>query len=381
MKRAVCIGGSLFALLAAAGLGPATFVTLAAQAKATAPTMVVDALWPKPFPQKKAWILGSVTGVAVDGQDHVWVVHRGVDSLQTNEKGPALEPWASSCCFAAPQILAFDAAGNLVSSWEPKTGTGYDWPHDPAGIAVDKAGNVYVGSGLWPTSLAPARGRGPAPAAAGAAARGGAPAAGGRGAAPAAPAPATAVLKFDKTGKYVSSIGGLDRPFGVAVDDAANELYVADDGHGRIAVFDANSGSLKREFKSNGDAFKTISCVKLSKDGMVYVCDRQNNRIQVFKKDGTFVKDAYVAKDTKGDGSVWDVAFSPDQKVLFVADGHNKTIWMLDRASLEQIGRFGDGGRYPGLFYGVGSVAVDSKGNVYTGETYDGKRVQKFVKK
>jgi len=381
MKRAVCVGGSLLALLAAAGLGSSALVTVSAQAKATAPEMKVEPLWPKPFPQKKAWILAAVTGVTVDAQDHIWVVHRGVDSLQTNEKGPTLEPWGSSCCFAAPQILEFDAAGTLVANWDPKTGTGYDWPHDPSGIAVDKAGNVYVGSGLWPTSLAPARGRGPAPAAAGAPARGGAPAAGGRGAAPAAPAPATAVLKFDKTGKYVSSITGLDRPFGVAVDDATNELYVADDGHGRIAVFDANSGSQKREFKSNGDAFKTISCVKLSKDGMVYVCDRQNNRIQVFKKDGTFVKEAYVAKDTKGDGSVWDVAFSPDQKVLFVADGHNKTIWMLDRASLDQIGRFGDGGRYPGLFYGVGSVAVDSKGNVYTGETYDGKRVQKFVKK
>jgi hypothetical protein len=381
MKRAVCIGGSLLALLAA-GIAPSAWVTLAAQAKATAPAVQVEPLWPKPFPQKNAWILGSVTGVTVDGQDHIWVVHRGVDSLQANEKGPTLEPWASSCCFAAPQILEFDAAGTLLAHWDPKTGTGYDWPHDPSGIAVDKAGNVYVGSGLWPTSLAPARGRGPAPAAGAAPGRGAAPAAGARGAAPAAaPVPGTAVLKFDKTGKYLSSISGLDRPFGVAVDDAANEVYVADDGHGRIAVFDATSGAQKREFKSNGDAFKTISCVKLSKDGMVYVCDRQNDRIQVFKKDGTFVKEAYVAKDTKGDGSVWDVAFSPDQKVLFVADGHNKTIWMLDRASLEQIGRFGDGGRYPGLFYGVGSVAVDSKGNVYTGETYDGKRVQKFVKK
>jgi DNA-binding beta-propeller fold protein YncE len=114
---------------------------------------------------------------------------------------------------------------------------------------------------------------------------------------------------------------------------------------------------------------------------MVYVCDRQNDRIQVFQKDGKFVKEGFVSKTTTGDGSVWDVAFSPDQRVLYVADGHDKKVWMLDRMSLETIGSFGDGGRYPGLFYGVGSVAVDSKGNVYTGETFDGKRVQKFVKK
>jgi DNA-binding beta-propeller fold protein YncE len=425
MKRAVCIGASLVALLTAAGLGPSTFVTLAAQAKATAPTVVVDPLWPKPFPQKKAWILGSVTGVTVDGQDHVWVVHRGVDSLQTNEKGPALEPWASSCCFAAPQILEFDAAGTLLASWDPKTGSGYDWPHDPAGIAVDDKGNVWVGSGLPTPSLVPAaRGRGPAPAAgAPPAARGaaGAPAAGdaaaagrGRGAAPAAAAtPADAqVLKFDKTGKFVLQIGkagktegsdsttGFNRPGGLAVDSAANELYVADGfGNHRIAVFDATTGAFKRSWGAYGEKpndtdpgaydpngapskqFRTLSCVKIAKDGMVYVCDRQNDRIQVFQKDGKFVKEAFVSKTTTGDGSVWDIAFSPDQRVLFVADGHDKKIWMLDRMSLESIGNFGDGGRYPGRFYGVGSVAVDSKGNVYTGETYDGKRVQKFVKK
>jgi DNA-binding beta-propeller fold protein YncE len=423
MKRAVCIGGSLVALLAAAGPGPSTFVTLAAQAKATAPTLVVDPLWPKPFPQKKAWILGSVTGVAVDGQDHVWVVHRGVDSLQTNEKGPTLDPWQSSCCFAAPQILEFDAAGTLLASWDPKTGSGYDWPHDPAGIAVDDKGNVWVAGGLPPSSLPAGRGRGPAPAAA---ARGGArgdaaaapgadQAAGrGRGAAPAAaPPPADAqLLKFDKTGKFVLQIGkagkaegsdsttGLNKPSGVAVDSAANEVYVADGfGNHRIAVFDATTGAFKRSWGAYGEKptdtdpgaydpnaaaskqFHTVSCVKIAKDGMVYVCDRQNDRIQVFQKDGKFVKEAFVSKTTTGDGSVWDVAFSPDQKVLFVADGHDKKVWMLDRMSLETIGSFGDGGRYPGRFYGVGSVAVDSKGNVYTGETYDGKRVQKFVKK
>ena len=405
MKRAVCIGGSVLALLTAAGLGRPAFVSLAAQAKATAPAVAVDPLWPKPFPQKNAWILGSVTGVTVDAQDHIWVVHRGVDSLQTNEKGPALEPWASSCCFAAPQILAFDAAGNLISHWEPKSGTGYDWPHDPAGIAVDDQGNVWVAGGLPASSLPAARGRGPAPAAGAPPARGAA--------APAAPAPADAqILKFDKTGKFVLQIGkggkaegsdsttGLNKPGGVAVDSAAHEVYVADGfGNHRIAVFDATTGAFKRSWGAYGEKptdadpgaydpiaapskqFHTVSCVKIAKDGMVYVCDRQNDRIQVFQKNGKFVKEAFVSKTTTGDGSVWDIAFSPDQRVLFVADGHDKKVWMLDRASLETIGSFGDGGRYPGLFYGVGSVAVDSKGNVYTGETFDGKRVQKFVKK
>jgi DNA-binding beta-propeller fold protein YncE len=416
MKRAVCIGGSLVALLTAAGLGPSTFVTLAAQAKATAPTVAVEPLWPKPFPQKNAWILGSVTGVTVDAQDHIWVVHRGVDSLQTNEKGPALEPWASSCCFAAPQILEFDAAGTLLAHWDPKTGSGYDWPHDPAGIAVDDKGNVWVAGGLPASSLPAARGRGPAPAAGAApGARGAAPAAaGGRGGAPAAPAPPAdaQVLKFDKTGKFVLQIGkagkaegsdstsGLNKPGGIAVDAAANEVYVADGfANHRIAVFDATTGAFKRSWGAYGEKptdtdpgtydpngapskqFHTVSCVKIAKDGMVYVCDRQNDRIQVFQKDGKFVKEAFVSKTTTGDGSVWDIAFSPDQRVLFVADGHDKKVWMVDRMSLETIGSFGDGGRYPGLFYGVGSVAVDSKGNVYTGETFDGKRVQKFVKK
>ena len=120
MRRTVTIGASVLALFTA---------TLVAQA----PTHQVEPLWPKPFPPAKAWIIGSVTGVTVDPQDHVWVVHGGVDSLQANEKGPALEPWASSCCFSAPQVLQFDAAGNLVSSWDPKEAKGYDWPARPSG--------------------------------------------------------------------------------------------------------------------------------------------------------------------------------------------------------------------------------------------------------
>ena len=356
MTRTFSIAASVVALIAVAGGG------LVAQqgGGAQPPKVEVDPLWPKPFPVAKHWILGSVTGVVLDAQDHIWVVHRGVDSLQTNEKGPTLETWASSCCFAAPQILAFDTSGNLIATWDVGPSKGYEWPHDPSGIAVDKAGNVYVGSGLAPSALAPAgRGRGAA----------------------APPPPGTVVLKFDKTGKYVSTIRDLDRPLSLAVDDAANEVYVADDGHGRIAVFDASSGTLKREWKANGEPFKTITCVKVAKDGMVYVCDRGNNRIQVFAKDGKFQKEASVAKDTRGDGAVWDLAWTPDQRNLLVADGHNKKVWVLDAKTLQPTGSFGQGGRYPGEFYGVGSVAVDSKGNVYTGETYEGKRVQKLVKR
>jgi len=198
-------------------------LALAAGIAAQGANFQVETLWPKPFPVAKHWILGSVTGVTVDAQDHIWVTHKGVDSLQMMEKGPALEPWASMCCFAAPQILAFDTAGNLVTNWEPKSGTGYDWPHDPAGIAVDAKGNVWIAGGSPPP--APAAGRG---------GRGGA--AGGRGgAAPAPPPPADAqVLKFDKTGKFVMQIGkagktegsdsqtGLNNPAGLDVDDAAN---------------------------------------------------------------------------------------------------------------------------------------------------------------
>ena len=423
MKRVL-----LLALLAAAAAAPH------AQQRgggAQAPRLEVDPLWPKPFPVAKHWILGSITGVAVDAQDRVWVVHRGVDSLQTNEKGPTLEPWASSCCFAAPQVLAFDAAGNLVANWDPKgtPGNGYDWPTNPSGIAADAQGNVWIGSGLPTPSVAPAgRGaRGDAAGgraggargaeAAGRGARGAAPegeppAARGRGGAPAGPPPPAdaQLLKFDKNGKFLLQIGkggksegsdsttGFNRPGALAID--GGELYVADGfGNHRIAVFDATTGAFKRSWGAYGEKptdadagtydpnaqpskqFHTLSCVKIAKDGMVYVCDRQNDRIQVFQKDGKFVKEAFVSKTTTGDGSVWDVALSPDQRLLYVADGHDKKVWILDRASLETIGSFGQGGRYPGEFYGVGSVAVDSKGNVYTGETYEGKRVQKFVRK
>lgn len=208
----------------------------------------------------------------------------------------------------------------------------------------------------------------------------------------------------------------LNGPTGVAVDDAANEVYVADSGNRRVVVLDASTGAYKRHWFGSGEktssaapaaydpaaasvkGFRDVSCVKLAKDGMVYVCDSASNRIQVFQKNGTFVKEGVVRKETGGFvlaaaggasgatysfGSVWDLAFSndPQQRFIYIADGMNKTVWIAQRDTLALVSRFGDGGRYPGMFYAVGSVAVDSKGNVYTGEESDGKRVQRWINK
>jgi hypothetical protein len=421
---------------------------MAAQGRggAQAPAFQVDQLWPKPLPNH--WILGSVTGLAVDSTDHIWIVHRGIDSLtaRTEAGTGTTPPSAEDCCAPAPPVLEFDAAGALVSHWGGP-GQGFEWPVSPGGIDVDAKGNVWIAAAGAPETTfltlpraggaggaggaagggggrgRAAAGGGAAGAAGGAVAGGGGAAGGAAGAAGGAagagrgsaaadpeaqpqrggrgnagpPRPTDAhVLKFSRTGQFLLQIGkagqpgakdsqtGLDHPADVAVDSAANEVYVADGGENqRIVVFDANTGAFKRQWTGHGTAFGRLSCVALSKDGQVYVCDRKNDRIQVFKKDGTFVKEGLVSKATTMHGSVWDIAFSNDaaQRYLFVADGQDEKVFTLDRTSLETLSSFGDGGGLPGAFRLVGSVGMDSKGNLYTGETFEGKRVQKFVKK
>jgi hypothetical protein len=343
-----------------------------AQQRTAAPTFVVDPLWPKPLGNH--WLLGSVTGVNVDAQDHLWVVHRGYDSFTSRtEIGLATTPkTAEDCCLPAPFVLEFDAAGTLLSHWGGP-GTGYDWPASPGGIAIDGKGNVWItaaGPPEIPGASTPRRSGASAPSDA-------------------------HILKFDKTGKFLLQIGkagnvgtndskdALNKPAGVAVDDAANEVYVADGfGNTRVVVFDATTGAYKRQW--NGAAsdapFASVTCVKLAKDGKVYVCDRGNNKVEVFDKAGKLLEQQVVSANTKGTGSVWDIALSrdPQQQYLYVADGHDQKVFILRRDTLETVGSFGDGGRYPGTFYAVGSVAVDSKGNIYTGENLEGKRVQKF---
>jgi len=416
MKRTLSVAALVFALLAAVGGG-----VVAQRGGAPAPALQVAPLWPEPLPNH--WVLGSVTGVTVDARDHVWVTHRGADSLEGGEKGMMLTPQTSSqCCMAAPFVLQFDSNGRLLSNFGGP-GQGYQWPQSPGSLVVDAKGNVWIAAaGLEPPPPPSGRGRsGVDTTAAGvAAARGAA----GRGAAapPAGPADAH-VLKFSPDGKFLLQIGTpgkmdgpdsqttLNRPAAVAIDAAANEAYVADSGNHRIVVFDAETGAYKRHWGAYGEKpdaagggaydpnapparqFRDVTCVDIAKDGMVYVCDRTSNRIQVFQKDGKFVKEGIISKNTRGvtvtgqfgvvssHGSVWDIAFSNDarQQHIFVADGHDKKVLIVQRDTLAEVGTIGDGGRQPGRFLSVGSIAADSRGNVYTGEQHHGKRVQKFV--
>jgi DNA-binding beta-propeller fold protein YncE len=284
-------------------------------------------------------------------------------------------------------VLEFDPDGKLVGHWGGPA-AGYEWPTSNHGITVDHKGNVWIG------------GNGPGD---------------------------SQVLKFSRAGKFLLQVGKANARLGamkdgkptyaggsndpisfgrvakIFVDPSANEAYLADGYlNKRVAIIDADSGKLKRYWGAYGNKpddtdlgpynpdvppakqFRTpVHCADLSNDGLVYVCDRPNNRIQVFKKDGTFVKEAFYAKNSKGDGAIFDLAFSKDpaQTYLYMADGNNMKIRVLRRDTLEELTSFGDGGRQPGQFYAVHSIAVDSKGNIYTTETYEGKRLQKFVYK
>ena len=189
----------------------------------------------------------------------------------------------------------------------------------------------------------------------------------------------------------------------MVVDRAANELYVADGyvNH-RVIVFDADTGQFKRQWGAYGHVpedpdlgafdpaapprqqFSTpVHCAEIAKDNLVYVCDRRNNRLQVFRKDGTFVKEKVFQQATLGQGSVWDIAFSrdPEQKFIYMANGSDQEIYVVLRETLEIVSRFGRGGRYPGQFYAAHSIATDLSGNIYITETFEGKRIQKFVYK
>jgi DNA-binding beta-propeller fold protein YncE len=330
------------------------------------PKYSVDPFWPKPLPNN--WILGQVSGVAVDAKDNVWIIHRPL-TVSDDEKGATLTPKRSKCCVAAPPVLQFDRQGNLLKAWGG-AGEGFNWPKNEHGIYIDPQNNVWLGGNDASDHM---------------------------------------ILKFTVEGKFLLQIGSpgkslgsnsptqLGRPAHMNMDVPANEIYVADGYlNKRVIVFDASTGAYKRHwgaygsvpsdqdmpsFNPNSPQFSNpVHCVRLMKDNTLYVCDRANNRIQVFEKTGKFIKQMVFEAETKGSGSVWDLIPTDDaQKYILIADGTNNEVHIALKETGERIGSFGRSGRNAGDFHWVHNIAVDSQGSVYTTEVDNGKRAQKFV--
>jgi hypothetical protein len=360
-----------FAMLIAGAMAHATYWRPAiAQSQARQgpiPTFQLDPSWPKPLPNNM--VIGMVASINVDSRDHVWIIHRPRTVREQDLAGGKK---------VAPPVIEFDQQGNFVQAWGGP-GPGYGWPEEnlgdyprgsPAehGIYIDYKNNVWVtGNG-------------------------------------------DAVLKFTRAGKFLMQIGEhfktggsndtklLGNPTDMAVDRATNELFVSDGYlNRRVIVFNADTGQYKRHWGAYGkkpddgpavnyepdkplpQQFFIVHCLQLSRDGLVYVCDRQRDRLQVFRKDGTFVKEAVIAKDTPagagvtlkgplsagvtkaGVGSVYRVGFSadPQQQFLYIGDSSNSKIWILRRSDLQVLQSF----EAHGIHHMGGS---DSRGNLYT---------------
>jgi hypothetical protein len=341
----------------------------AAAHKGGVPQFQVDPFWPKPLPNN--WILGQVSGVAVDRRNHVWIIHRP-RSLSEREVGAIQTPPWSKCCYPAPPVLVFDQSGNLVRAWGGP-GSGYEWPQTEHGIYVDDSDFVWTaGSGAKDSQI----------------------------------------LKFTLDGRFVLQIGrsgqskgsndtqNLGSPADLMVDTPAREVYVADGYRNRrVIVFDSETGAYKRHWGAYGKPpsdEKTppydpanapsaqfgnpVHCVRLSREGVIYVCDRINNRVQIFRKNGTFVTEAFFERNTRLNGAVSELVFSPDpgERFIYMVDGVNNEMRIVERSTTAVLGRVGRPGRFAGQFHVVHNIAVDRDGNVYTTEVNTGQRVQKF---
>src|SRR3984893_4348565 len=360
------LAGLMFA--AAIVLAPARAQGPAKQDPAI-PQFAVDPFWPKPLPNN--WMLGQVSGIAVDRFDRIWVVHRP-GTLNERELAAAQTPPFAKCCFAAPPVMVFDQSGNLLRSWGGP-GPGYEWPQSEHGIFIDDNDFVWLaGNGKQDGQL----------------------------------------LKFTTDGKLVLQIGkagpirgsndttALGSPADVAVDVAAKEVFAADGyTNRRVVVFDSETGAYKRHWGAYGnkpsddktppyDPAKPpsqqfgnpVHCIRFDKDGLVYVCDRTNDRVQIFRKDGTFVSEHFYEKNTLATGSVYELVFSPDkeQKFIYMNDGANGEVRIVDHGTKEVLGRFGRVGRQAGQFTALHNITVDHQGNIYTAEVNTGQRIQRF---
>jgi DNA-binding beta-propeller fold protein YncE len=363
MKYLKCFVG--LALAVASGAA----VTIDAQ-RVQVPIFEYDPTFPKPMPEN--WAIGAIGGIAVDQHDHIYVAQRP-SSIRGNERftGGADTPPKADCCIPAPPILEFDQAGALVRSWGGP-GRGYDWPQIEHGLFVDNKDAVWIaGNGENDAHL----------------------------------------LKFTRDGKFLQQFGkpgarggsadtgNLGQPANLTVDPVSNEVYVADGYRNRrVIVLDADTFAFKRMWGAYGhtpddaplgafnpDAppaqqFRLPHNIAISRDGFVYVADRSNNRIQVFRKDGTYVNEVFVAKRTLllGAASGFALSTDPQQRFLYMIDGANHHVWIIERTTLKVIARFGQQGLWGGFLNVPHAIAVDSRGNIYIGENFDARRFQRF---
>jgi hypothetical protein len=356
------------------------------------PRYKVDASWPKELPNN--WILWNSTGLVIDKNDHIWVLHRP-RQVSPPDAGAIQKPPISECCSPAPSVVEFDTQGNLLKSWG---GPEYvpHWPILEHGLFIDKAGNFWIGGTFEAGANANLL---------------------------AAPIPKPKellgdrhVLKFSPEGKQLLEIGHpsnaptnnqdtsiLGAPAEIFVDDVAHEVYIADGYQNRrIVVYDSNTGVFKRGWGAYGIPLSEVDNgrpakydpaapakqfrgsmvgIDISEDGLVYVADRGADRVQVFTKEGKFQKEFLIHSNTLGTGSVWGTMFSrdPKQKYLYVSDGVNGKIWILNREDGKEVGSIGHKGHQAGQFDQVERMALDSKGNLYVTEVAPNTRLQKFV--
>ena len=393
-----------------------------------------DPTWPKPLPNK--WKMGGITGLAVDKDDNVWVLTRPNNTMAGQEDHAGTFPSIADCCRRPPAMIHIDKNGNVIGSFDPPQGHGMDV--DSQGFAyigntVNGLGNVRKydpktgmmvketprapeaqpqgGGGGGAAAAAPAAGAGRGGAGRGAAAagagrggagRGGAAAAGGAPPPdPAAQAAAVAAYRAKYPPSTPMIVGGLEE---IRLDEPAREMYVADNYlGGRVLVFDLDTFAFKRGWGARGTPLAQISTndadraytpngpmpknfaghltLHFSNDGLVYAADRNANRICVTDKQGNYKTEFTIATSTDEGGATGGVAFSPDreQKQLWISDLTNNTIWFLNRADGKILGRMGSMGENGGQFFGLHMIAVDSRGYIYTGEVFNGERVQRFV--
>jgi DNA-binding beta-propeller fold protein YncE len=317
------------------------------------------------------WIFGSITAVFVDDRDHVWVTHLP-ETLTPEETGAVQDPPIGTCCRPAPTVVEFDPQGQVVRGWGDPAEDLATYPRNPHGLFIDHQGFVWIGTYLHHR-----------------------------------------VMKFTREGEHVLTLGEYDvtggsdhpellgGPAAVWVDPSTNEAFVADGYRNRrVVVFDAETGAYLRHWGAYGDppdddhdfgdrdpdgppplAFSTVHDLVGSRDGLIYVADRRGNRIQVFRQDGSFVAERFVAPETRASGSAFVLALSPDreERWLYLADGTNHKVWILRRSDLEIVGELGRGGRQVGQFIRPHGMDVDSQGNLYVGEASTGRRIQRFV--